>query len=311
MHRRGAVKGATGFRETVYRDALPTMIERWRCLDAEVREAFARIERRGWRWLPGETRALVGSLRARGERPPVSLDDAVSAIDALTQCRDTLADALASIDDPDRPWNLPALAWPDVVFPWMRAFDASLAGVSSAAVDDDDRRSLAARVADIARRLDPGALLDAVHLPGVRARFRVDGAPMVLDVWCVEGDGFWAGSRVEVGLLTTARRSAPRLRLSPAAALALGRSGRSAVTGNPEFDGRFVWEGDAGATETMRHPELQRGLRVVSLDDVPTLALDEGLASLRWTFSPTVRSVGAAVAALASVRDRSPARDFG
>jgi hypothetical protein len=46
---------------------------------------------------------------------------------------------------------------------------------------------------------------------------------------------------------------------------------------------------------------------VVSLDDVPTLTLDEGLASLRWTFSPTVRSVGAAVAALASVRDRSPA----
>jgi hypothetical protein len=80
------------------------------------------------------------------------------------------------------------------------------------------------------------------------------------------------------------------------------------VTGNPEFDGRFVWEGEPGATSTLQHPELQRGLWVVSLDDVPTLTLDDGLASLRWTFTPTARSVGAAVAVLASVRDRAPPR---
>lgn len=292
----------------MYRDALPTMIERWRRLDADVREGVARIERRGWRCLPGETRALVEALRSRGSRPPTGLDDALAAIDALEQCRAALDDALAAIDDPTRPWNLPATGWPDVAFPWMRELDASLAGLSDADPDGEARRVLAARVLDIARRLDPAVELDAAHPAGARARFRVGGAPMVLDAWTAQGGGFWSGARVEVGLLTTARRSAPRLVLRPEAAAGLGRSGRSAVTGDPDFDGRFVWEGEPGATSTLQHPELQRGLRLVSLDDVPTLTLDDGLASLRWSFSPTVRSVGAAVAVLRWVRDRPPTR---
>ncbi|MDB4932034.1 MAG: hypothetical protein JWM10_4518 [Myxococcaceae bacterium] len=292
----------------MYRDALPTMIDRWRRLEAEVREKVGRVERRGWRWLPGETRALIGSLRERGSRPPARLDEALAAIDALERCRAAVDDALEAVDDPARPWNQCPAECPAVPFPWMRADDPELALLSSAELDDEARRALVARVAELARRLDPGFVSDAVHLPGARARFRVEGAPMVLDVWSVQGAGFWSGPRVEVGLLTTARRSSPRLVLRPEAAAGLGRSGRSAVTGNPDFDGRFVWEGEPGATETLLHPELQRGLRVVSLDDVPTLTVDGGLASLRWSFAPTARSVGAAAAVLLSVRDRSPAR---
>jgi hypothetical protein len=292
----------------VYRDALPTMIERWRRLDVEVRERIARVERRAWRCLTGELRGRVEALRQQGARAPEGLDDALSMIESLERCRDSLDEALAALDDPAHPWNLPSTDWPSVGFPWMRSLDPSLAETSSAEDDDEGQRALASRVLDIGRSFDPGVALDRVHLPGVRARFRVKGAPMVLDVWRVEGEGFWAGERVEMGLLTTARRTAPRLVLRPEAAAGLGRSGRSAVTGNPDFDGRFVWEGEPGATSTLQHPELQRGLRVVSLDDVPTLTLDDGLASLRWTFTPTARSVGAAVAVLASVRDRPPPR---
>lgn len=278
------------------------MIERWRRLDGEVRDKVTRIERRGWRCLPGELRGRIESLRERGSRPPLSVDDALVAIDALEQCRAAVDDAIAAIDDPTRPWNRPAPEWPAVSFPWMRELDGSLADVSSAALDREARRLLAARVHDIARRLDPGVEVDAAHLAGVRARFRVVGAPMVLDVWSAQGAGFWAGPRTEVGVLTTARRSAPRLVLRPEAAAGLGRSGRSAVTGNPDFDGRFVWEGEPGATSALQRAEVQHGLRVLSLDDIPTLALDEGLASLRWCFSPTVRSVGAAVAVLQAMR---------
>ena len=292
----------------MYRDALPTMIERWSRLDVEVRERIARIERRAWRCLPGELRGRVESLRQRGTRAPEALDDALSMIEALERCRDSLDEALAALDDPAHPWNLPSKDWPSVAFPWMRSLDPSLAETSSAEDDDEGQRALASRVLDIGRGFDPGVELDRVHLPGVRARFRVKGAPMVLDVWRVQGDGFWSGERVELGLLTTARRTAPRLVLRPEATAGLGRSGRSAVTGNPEFDGRFVWEGEPGATSTLQLPELQRGLWLVSLDDVPTLTLDDGLASLRWTFAPTARSVGAAVAVLASVRDRHPPR---
>jgi hypothetical protein len=278
------------------------MLDRWRRLEAEVREKVGRIERRGWRWLPGETRSLIGSLRERGSQPPERLDDALGAIDALERCRAAVDDAIEAIDDPERPWNQCPPEWPVVPFPWMRAEDPALGSLSSADLAEDDRRALVARVTELARRLDAGFVSDAVHLPGARVRFRVEGAPMVLDVWSVQGAGFWSGPRVEVGLMTTARRSAPRLVLRPEAAAGLGRSGRSAVTGNPEFDGRFVWEGEPGATETLRHPELQRGLRVVSLDDVPTLAVDGGLASLRWSFAPTARSVGAAVAVLLRAR---------
>lgn len=290
----------------MYRDALPTMIERWRRLDAEVRERLARVGQRAWRCMPGETRGRVEALRERGARQPSGPDEALSAVEALERCRDAIDAALEALDDPSHPWNLPSKEWPTVGFPWMRSLDASLAEVSSAEDDDEAGRALAERVLHIGRALDPGAVLDAVHLPGARVRFRVGGAPMVLDVWSAQGGGFWSGPRVEVGLLTSARRTAPRLVLRPDGAAGPGRSGRSAVTGNPEFDGRFVWEGEPGATATLQRPELQRGLRVVSLDDVPTLTLDDGLASLRWTFAPTARSVSAAVAVLASVRDQPP-----
>jgi hypothetical protein len=285
----------------MYRDALPTMIERWRRLEADVRERSERIGRRGWRWLPQETRERVEALRARGSREPVGLDDALSAIDALTRCLAALDEALDGIDDPSLPWNRPSREWPALGFPWMRALDPSVAEATSAALGDEAQRALAQTVSAIARRMDPGATLDAVHLPGARVRFRAEGAPMVLDVWSVEGGGFWSGPRVLLGLLTTARRSAPRLVLRPAGA-GLGRSGRGAVTGDPDFDGRFVWEGEPGATDVLRDPELRRGLATVSLDDVPTLAVDDGLASLRWAFAPTSRSVGAATAALCIVR---------
>ena len=287
---------------TVYRDALPTMLDRWRRLDEAVRAGVARVERRGWRGLPDEARRAIDALRQRGALPPVTVHDALSAIDALERCRDALDAALATLDDPSAPCHLPATEWPAVGFPWMRALDAALADLSSAALDAEAQRALAARTLAVARGLDAGAALEPVHLPGARARVRVDGAPMVLDVWSVRGAGFWAGARVEAGLLTTARRSAPRLVLRPEAAAVHGRSGRSAATGDPEFDGRFVWEGEPGATAPLQRPELRRALRVVAMDDVPTLTVADGLAALRWSFAPSARSVGAAVTALRGAR---------
>jgi hypothetical protein len=199
----------------VYRNALPTMIERWRRLDVEVRERIARVERRAWRCMPGELRGRVEALRQQGSRAPEALDDALSMIEALERCRDSLDEALAALDDPAHPWNLPSTDWPVVGFPWMRSLDPSLAETSSAEDDEEGQRALASRVLAIGRGFDPGVELDPVRLPGVRARFRVKGAPMVLDVWRVQGGGFWAGERVELGLLTTARRTAPRLVLRP------------------------------------------------------------------------------------------------
>lgn len=286
----------------MYRDALPTMIERWRSLNVEVREKLALVGRRGWRSLPKETDVVLDTLRGLGANAPASLDEAMTSMDALERCRESLDDILATLDDPAAPWNLPDPAWPAVDFPWMRALDPALAAGLSADVGDEARRALGRRLHDIARRLDPKAETEPVFLPGARVRFRAAGAPMVLDAWSAAGSGFWSAARVEVGLLTTARRSAPRLVLHPADP-GLGRSGRSAVTGDPELDERFVWEGELGATEVLRHPELQQGLRVVSLEDAPTLVVGEGLASLRWTFGPTARSVTAAVEVLLRVRD--------
>lgn len=289
--------------EPVYRDALPTMIERWRHLDAEVREKLAQVEARGWRYLPEETRERVESLRLQGARESRLWDDALVAIDALERCREALDAALAALDDPHGPWNIPSPDWPRVYYPWMRTLDPWLAGLSSAELSEDDEQSLAQRVGDIARRFDEGATLERMHQRGARARFRAGGAPVVFDAWSVQGGGFWSGARVEVGLLTTARRSAPRLVLRPeSSAGGFGRSGRGAATGHADFDARFVWEGEPGATAVLQRREVQRGLLEVCIDDVPTLMLDEGMASLRWTFGPTVRSVTAAVTVLRLLR---------
>lgn len=287
----------------MYRDALPTLHQRWQRLDAEVREGVGRVEARGWRLLPDEARERIEALLREGGRWVEEWHQALAAIDALERCRTSVDDALAAMDDPHHPWNVPSEKWPDVGFPWMRALDPSLAGTSSAELSEEAQRSLATRVTDIARRFDAGAIEDAVHLPGARVRLRVGGAPLVFDAWSVQG-GFWSGSRVEIGLLTTARRWAPRLVLRPQGA-GLGRSGRGAATGDADLDGRFAWEGEPGATAVLRGREVQKGLREVCLEDVPTLTVDEGMASLRWTFTPTVRSVTAAVAVLRLLRDEA------
>lgn len=287
----------------MYRDALPTLQQRWQRLGAEVREGVGRIEASGWRHLPAEARERIEGLLREGERWVDEWHHALAAIDALERCRVSVDDALAAMDDPHHAWNVPAAGWPGVEFPWMRAIDASLAEASSAELGDEAQERLSARVRDIARRFDGDATLDAAHGRGARARFRVGGAPMVFDVWAVRGSGFWSGPRVEVGLLTTARRSAPRLVLRPEGASGgLGRSGRGAATGDAELDGRFVWEGEPGATAALRAREVQKGLREVCMEDVPTLAVAEGVASMRWTFAPTVRSVTAAVAVLRLLR---------
>ncbi len=287
----------------MYRDALPTLQQRWQRLDAEVREGVGRIEARGWRHLPTEVRERIEGLLREGGRWVEEWHTALAAIDALERCRAAVDEALADMDDPHRAWNVPAAEWPRVDFPWMRTIDASLAEVSSAELDGDAQERLSARVRDIALRFDAAAVLDAAHGRGARARFRVGGAPMVFDAWAVKGSGFWSGPRVEVGLLTTARRSAARLVLRPESASGgLGRSGRGAATGDAELDGRFGWEGEPGATAALRVREAQKGLREVCLEDVPTLTVAEGMASLRWTFAPTVRSVTAAVTVLRLLR---------
>ncbi|MEZ4410835.1 MAG: hypothetical protein R3A52_30790 [Polyangiales bacterium] len=291
-----------------YRDSLDAVLLRIPALRDELRALEDDLGPAVLRALDGERVSSLERLRRATEVHTRTLDDARALWGALETYRDALRALASELPAIDRAWSaLPddftARSWP-LVDDVARVF----------APDSPELREVsqryARRVARWVESVDPhfGAVADGAGQPGWRATLRARGVPMVFDGWMEEGRGILQRGCVEpcLALATSVRRGAPRARLRPEQSAELLarviRRAHGSYTGDRTFDAFFVLEGDADAQRWFMDEPLRRSLLLIAGDDVPTLEVESGVATLRWRFEPRPATMEAAVAVLAAVR---------
>lgn len=291
-----------------YRDSLDAVLLRIPALRDELRALEGDLGPAVLRALESERVAALDRLRRATEVRTQTLDDARALWGALEAYRDALRALASELPAIDRAWSaLPdaftAPSWP-LVDDGERVFAAdteALRGVS---------RRYAKRVARWVEALDPhfGEVVERAGAPGWRATLRARGVPLVFDGWMEEGRGLLQRGCVEpcLAMATSVRRGAARARLRPEQSAELLarviRRAHGSYTGDRTFDAFFVLEGDADAQRWFMDEALRRSLLLIAGDDVPTLEVESGVATLRWRFEPRPATMEAAVAVLAAVR---------
>src|SRR5262249_21357670 len=139
----------------------------------------------------------------------------------------------------------------------------------------------------------------------LRARFRAWGAPLALLAGVrVSRKGF--SPEFDLVLATSMPRGAPRLCLQPETwgdsilnALYLHRGQRE--IDHDRMGGLFTIHAECDAGTRLLTAEVRAALIEVARCDVPTLRVEDGVATLRWSFEPEP-GFDAALRALAALR---------
>lgn len=292
---------------SVYRDAAPRIDARIGEVRIDIAEREARLDSTFWAAIAPEAARRLADLAFAASRAPRSPEDFARVEEATLAYRDALDDAIARIPR----FVADALVVPDHV----PDLDEQALGPRRAIAHGRSRDAYAALATSITRlvkRQDPAAAVVPLPSHGLRVRFRARGAPLSLLAGLqTTRTGF--GPEFLLLLATSVARMAPRLRLQPETwgdsmlnALHLHRAREVERDG---FDGMFTMQGDADARALLLTAPARAALLEVARCDIPTLVVEDGVATLRWSFDPAP-AFDAAVRALTAIRgaDVSPSR---
>jgi hypothetical protein len=285
----------------IYRDALLGLRARLAELDVRIAEREGQMSPSLTTFLPAELQERLGTLGAARSRTSEGEDSFEGLSRAEEQSVAYLAamdDALARIPELERelrklPRTAPRLARRPSHVPLSLAYMVSELVTTVSAV-----------LSRVVTRHDPTARVDALEGIAFAARFQALETPIALLVECfVRSD---RPMEPGVRVATSVPRGAARVRVAPdswgeSMMRSLGLSS-AIVTRDPDFDGRFLVDGDAGQVSCLLTAPVRSGLLAIAKDDVPELVVEDGSAVLSWSFEPTERSLEAAFSILARVR---------
>jgi hypothetical protein len=248
--------------------------------------------------LPGEILSRLAELRAACEAlAPVELADLARAEDLLAAYCAALRDTIAKEPDVDAAYRAMPETVPD---PPPRAF--AKVGLWWSAQDDAELSLVVDELAAYLARLDPDARVAKTRPARLSrlARFRSRDAPFSLRVELADESRPFC---FVLTLATSVPRAMPRLALRPesfAEAFVRSFGARRTEIGDETFDGLFVIDGSHGAR--LLTPAVRASLLELAYFDIPRLVVDQGVATLGWSFDPVPGCVGAAVRALSRIR---------
>ncbi len=164
--------------------------------------------------------------------------------------------------------------------------------------------TVGAVLARVVARHDPRAELEALDEFAFRARLTAMQSPISLLVECFVSRDRPLEPHVQIG--TSVARGASKVRVAPESwSQTLARQVglfHALLTNDPDFDDRFIVEGDAAQAARILSPPVRASLLAIAHDDVPELVVQDGHAILRWSFEPTERALDAAFFVLGRVR---------
>lgn len=292
---------------SVYRDPVHALRQRLDDALDRIGHLEARLTPTFWRALGADARGVLRGLRAEvceGRHPLHERAELAGRyaerLDAAL--REALGRSEIELMPPD---ECPAPQPESPTFPLGELFGAPRRDAAALA-------SLRGRVGSIARRLDPGVVVEDFGTRGVLARARVEGAPVVVTA-TLGGGGGWTAAGADEVVLRARTSVGPRsgvLTLAPRGdalqLLSFLSRRRHACTGDDDFDGWFEVEAEPGAARALLTGEVRAALCAVARDDAPTLQVSAGVAELRWRFEPSHATVRAAVDALRGLRAAPP-----
>ena len=288
--------------ERAYRDAQGAVWARLRALENDVTDRESRVTPAFWSSLPAELSRRLGALRAEASPSRESLDALLAAQQSLEAYREALDAALERLPELETAWNaLPDTApLPD---PGVKlvAGEGLTSGIVVAV------SLLGERLRTVTRRHDRGAVVEPLGDVAYAARFAAAGTPLAL-VSAGVGTS-WQPRRAvsaRVAVATSIRRGTPAVAVRPEG-LADGfarafRLRRTVALGDPEFDAFFQVEGPTDAARAVLVPAVRAALLMIAREDVPSLVVGHGVATVSWSFEPTSDSVDAALRALTAIR---------
>jgi hypothetical protein len=290
-----------------YRDSQEMMRERARMLEDEVKTKEARYSVFFWQEVAPRVNlpqpAPFPTLNE--ELAPEALNQAVADREARLASLEQIERALPELE---LEWGRPSPDVPDcaasTIFDIQGSLTRMLLSDPYIAVIDRALRRLESEVPFTVKEEGKGARSAAIMSDGVPLKIRCE-------TFMTQRSGDW---KIDVTVQTTVPRVFGVVRLSPQGfgselLIGLGLK-RDIKLGEREFDGYFVIQGHEPTVRAVLDEEVRRHLLDIAKDDIPSLILDKGLATLRWHFEPSDRCLRAAIAALKQIRRAPPERSF-
>jgi hypothetical protein len=271
----------------LYRAAYPAVRARYEEALAAVAERERRVRDELVAHLPEE-------LRARLERLAFASRAAARSAEAVAAAEHAALAYVAALDEaialaPEIEQRLVEV--PDGA-PTLEPTGAFAPSMLGKRVGGRDLRALEIVVATTVRRHDDRALVERCGGAAVRATFRAGGCPLACLAEVVGVRGVTPVTAITVA--TGVPLGAARLVVRP------GRCDLG--LDEPAFEGLFLVSVGSFAAQQALSRDVRAALLEIAHDDVPTLLVERGLATLRWSFDPTRASLDAAVRVLAPLR---------
>ncbi len=284
----------------IYRDELLGLRSRIAELEIRTREREEELTPALLHFLPCEVQERIQAPRSEAVLAGQTFEELAQAEARAAAYLALVEDVLSRAPELERelralPAEAPAL---------QRGSHRRLSTFGFAAQMSESLTTVGAVLARVVARYDPNARLEALDDFAFEARLVAMQSPLALLVECfVDRDRLFE-PRVQIA--TSVARGTPRVRVLPeswgqSVLRSLGVS-HPMLTKDPDFDGRFVVEGDAAHATRILSPPVRASLAAIARDDVPHLLVDDGRAVLNWSFEPTERALDAAFFVLGRVR---------
>jgi len=287
--------------EGIYRDAFVGLRARIAELDTRILDLERRMSIDLAEHLPADLVGEMTELRERWRAEAHTLEELTRAEAAGATYAELLLDALAMAPEietelctlPSDPPELGRFGRKR----WQLRF-------TSGSAMSEVLTTVGAVLARVVARHDPLAKIEPLEDFAFAARLHASNSPIALLVECFVDPERLYEPRVQVA--TSIARAVRRFALLPETwgrELLRAMGLRTSIeTGDEDFDGRFLVEGDARTARTILSVPVRASLLAIARDDVPELRVDSGAAILSWSFEPTERALDAAFFVLGRIR---------
>ena len=282
-----------------YRDPLVGLYAEIGLLRSQIQELERAFTAALWEHLPPDFARRLEELRGQTGTPAEETHETLSALArALEALLAALTEARNMAPQLEQALATPAPGFPDIPLP-----KPSL----TLALDHDGIYQTGPLIENLHRIAPLGlkVVIEEIKAGGLYTHFTFEGAPFALLARPP------AVSRTvlelsELSLATHVPRALPELRLRPEGlrhSLLLKPLGLTweAEVGDTDFDGRFLVQGSESPLMILTE-EVREALLGLAYYDIPRLEVSRGKATLRWSYSPDLKVLRAALLVLQRIR---------